>query len=127
MTWALIFFSYALNMLPIGAAVMILHDVTDLTTTIFKITIDITHISIQLFNYAVMLVTWVYFRLWYFPGYVIGRIKEECYEGECTNASYAMITMLTAFLCGLMCLHVFWFYLMIKGLIKRCYSKVGIA
>ncbi len=46
MTWALIFFSYSVNMIPIGAAVMILHDVTDLTVTIFKLTIDVTSIYI---------------------------------------------------------------------------------
>ena len=42
MTWSLIFFSYSLNMLPIGAAVMVLHDITDLAVTLFKLTTDIT-------------------------------------------------------------------------------------
>jgi TLC domain len=41
-TFALILFSYALNYMPIGAAVMILHDVTDLGASIFKLTIDVT-------------------------------------------------------------------------------------
>ena len=80
MTWALIFFSYAFNMLPIGAAVMILHDVTDLNVTFFKLTIDVTHVVIQLSVYGSMLITWIYLRLWYFPCYVIWRLYEECYE-----------------------------------------------
>jgi hypothetical protein len=42
MTWSLIFFSYSLNMLPVGAAVMVLHDITDLAVTLFKLTTDIT-------------------------------------------------------------------------------------
>ncbi len=46
MTWSLIFFSYSLNTVPIGAAVMILHDVTDLAVTIFKLTVDITPVLI---------------------------------------------------------------------------------
>lgn len=80
MTWSLIFFSYSLNMMPVGAAVMILHDVSDLSVTLFKLTIDWTSIYLQSFTYGSMLVVWMYLRLWYFPGYVIKRIYEECYE-----------------------------------------------
>lgn len=124
MTWSLIFFSYSLNKIPIGAAVMILHDITDLTTTIFKLTVDITPILIQALSYGTLLVTWVYFRLWYFPLHVIGRILEECYEDQiCAHTNYSYMTMLTAFLSILVCLHLFWFYLMIKGLYKRARSK----
>jgi hypothetical protein len=46
MTWSLIFFSYSLNMLPMGCIVMLVHDVTDLGVTLFKLTIDVTHIYI---------------------------------------------------------------------------------
>jgi len=74
MTWALIFFSYSLNMLPIGAAVMILHDVTDLTVTLFKLTIDIFPTFIGGCFYGLMIVGWVYFRLWFFPAHVIWRL-----------------------------------------------------
>jgi len=31
--------------------------------------------------------------------------------------------MLTTFLGVLFCMHIFWFYLMIKGILKRYYSK----
>ena len=41
LTFTLILFSYVVNYLPVGAAVMILHDVTDLTTTIFKLFCDV--------------------------------------------------------------------------------------
>jgi ceramide synthetase len=71
MTFSLIFFSYSLNSIPIGAAVMILHDLTDLTATIFKLTIDITPVFVQAFGYVLLLVSWVYLRLWYFPMHVI--------------------------------------------------------
>jgi ceramide synthetase len=74
MTWTLIFFSYSLNMLPIGAAVMILHDVTDLTVTLFKLTIDINPPFIGLSCYGIMIFGWVYFRLWFFPAHVIWRL-----------------------------------------------------
>jgi len=42
LTFILILFSYVVNYLPVGATVMILHDVTDLTTTIFKLFCDVT-------------------------------------------------------------------------------------
>jgi TLC domain len=127
MTWSLIFFSYSLNMLPIGAAVMILHDITDLACTIFKLTVDVTPFLVQGVGYISMLVSWVYLRLWYFPGHVIYRLHEECYfEGKpCPNMHYQMLNMLYAFMTGLTCLHVFWFYLMIKGLVRRCRFKGG--
>ncbi len=44
LTFILILFSYVVNYLPVGAAVMILHDVTDLTASIFKLVVDITPI-----------------------------------------------------------------------------------
>jgi hypothetical protein len=80
MTWSLIFFSYSLNMLPIGAAVMILHDLTDFAVTMFKITVDITPFFVQVSFYISMIVSWVYLRLWYFPVHVIYRLHEECYD-----------------------------------------------
>ena len=77
LTFTLIYFSYVVNYLPVGAAVMILHDVTDLTCSIFKMVVDITPMTFQVGGYILMVSTWVYFRLWYFPGFVIARIYEE--------------------------------------------------
>jgi len=126
MTWSLIFFSYSLNMLPIGAAVMLLHDLTDLACTLFKLTVDVTPIYVQGVTYIIMFFSWVYLRLWYFPVHVIRRVHEECYEDMvCKNMQYPALNMLFAFLSGLCCLHVFWFYLMVKGLIRRSRSKTS--
>lgn len=52
MTWSLIFFSYTLNMLPMGSIVMLVHDITDLTVTIFKLTVDIVPLWIQWITYS---------------------------------------------------------------------------
>jgi ceramide synthetase len=127
MTWSLIIFSYSLNMLPLGCIVMLVHDVTDLTVTLFKLTIDITPMVVQVFTYLLMLGTWVYFRLWFFPVHLIYHLYWECYqEGSiCPKVNYSMLNMLFAFICGLLCLHVFWFYLMIHGLVRRFRSKEG--
>jgi len=125
MTWSLIFFSYSLNMLPMGSIVMLVHDITDLVVTMFKLTIDVTPIAVSVSIYFAMLVSWVYFRLWFFPRHLIYHLYEECYETACPNVNYSMLNMLFAFISGLLCLHVFWFYLMVQGFIRRCRSKKG--
>lgn len=126
MTWSLIFFSYSLNYMPVGAAVMILHDLTDLSVTMFKLTVDVTHIVIQSVFYVILLVSWVYLRLWYFPVHVTYRLHEECYQDVvCRFMQYQPLNMMTSFLWGLFCLHIFWFYLMVKGFLKRIRSKDG--
>lgn len=74
-----------------------------------------------------MIVSWIYFRLWYFPAHVINRLYEECYEDKpCPNIQYPALNMLFAFLSGLFFLHIFWFYLMVKGFIRRLMSKGGL-
>ena len=70
-----------------------------------------------------MLSSWVYLRLWYFPFHVIKRLYEECYDQACPNMPYSALHMLLAFLSGLVCLHIFWFYLMVAGFIRRWRSK----
>lgn len=126
-TGSLIFFSYSLNMLSLGSVVMLVHDITDLTVTIFKLCIDITPVAVQLVSYLSMLVSWIYYRLWFFPGYIIYHLYWECYKDGrvCKNVNYSVLNMLLAFICGLFCLHVFWFALMVLGIFKRCKSKAG--
>lgn len=120
LTFTLIYFSYVVNYLPVGAAVMILHDVTDLTVSIFKMVVDITPSGVQVLGYILMVVSWVHFRLWYFPGFVILRIYEESQGWHGKTWNFNLVGMLTAFLCVLFFLHCFWFYLMLKGMLKRC-------
>lgn len=123
LTFALILFSYSVNYLPIGAAVMFLHDVTDLTTTIFKLVCDVTPDLIQILAYLSMTIGWAYFRLWYFPFHVIGRIFEEIVTFNEKTFNLNLARMLTTFLVFLFMMHIFWFYLMIKGGIKRMMNK----
>lgn len=124
MTWSLIFFSYSLNMLPQGSITMLIHDVTDLGVTIFKLTVDVTNIVIQAIGYFPMLGAWIYFRIWFFPCYIIYKLYEECYGTNiCKNVNYSILNMLFTFITGLACLHIFWLYLMIKGMLRRFTSK----
>jgi TLC domain len=119
LTFALIAFSYVSNFLPIGAAVMILHDVTDMTVSIFKLSIDVTPTIIEVLGYLTMLITWVYFRLWFFPVHVIWRIFKELKTWDSNTYNPSLSLMLPAFLMMLFVMHVFWFYLMIKWCLRR--------
>lgn len=76
-TLGLILMSYSLNAIPVGAVIMLLHDITDLGASTFKATIDVTPKVIQGLGYACMVVPWVYFRLWFFPYQVIYRNHYE--------------------------------------------------
>jgi ceramide synthetase len=105
--------------LPIGAAVMILHDLTDLGCSIFKLTIDITPTVVEVTNYFVMVVPWIYVRLWFFPAHVIYRIFEEMNSWDGVHTNNHMNFMLIVFLIFLFLIHIFWFYLMVKGFVRR--------
>ena len=82
------------NYLPVGAAVLILHDVTDLGASNIKLVVDITPMTYQIGGYIVMVVSWVYFRLWYFPVFIIYRIYEESQEWHGKTCNANLICML---------------------------------
>jgi len=71
MTWALIFFSYTMNLSSQGAVTMLVHDLSDLAVTLFKLTVDITPVYVEMTFYAAMVTSWVYLRLWFFPVHII--------------------------------------------------------
>ena len=66
-----------------------------------------------------MISTWAYFRIWFFPYYVIARIIEEIQVWPAETYSHNIAFMTVGFLLALAALHVFWFYIMIKGAAKR--------
>ena len=119
MTWALIHFSYTLNMIPVGAAIMLLHDLTDIPVTTIKLITDITNKYLEFSIFFVMLGSWCYFRLWFFPFKVIARMIEECYHETVPGMNYSVMNMIIFFLCSLVCLHVFWAHLMVRSALRK--------
>jgi very-long-chain ceramide synthase len=69
-TIVLVGFSYTVNFLPVGAVIMLLMDFSDIFVAIFKMAVDI-HETLQTYLFLVMASTWAYFRIWYFPMYVL--------------------------------------------------------
>ena len=119
MTWALILFSYSMNYIPIGAVILLVHDVSDIPATTLKLVVDTTSSLVESLVFGWLLISWAYFRLYVFPVRIIYRLITECYFVTVPAVNYTPMNMELAFLCGLMCLHVFWFYLMLKGLVRR--------
>lgn len=69
-TIVLIGYSYILKKLPLGCVTMMVMDVSDIFVCLFKMTVDI-HERLVFVTYVFMLIGWVYFRLFFFPIYVI--------------------------------------------------------
>jgi hypothetical protein len=76
-TIALIVVSYYTNCLPIGGAVLIVHDFTDIFVSLFKLVVDLTSDKVQGTIIVINLILWVYLRLWFFPIYVIYQYHLE--------------------------------------------------
>jgi hypothetical protein len=119
-------YAYCTNIIPIGGPIMFVMDASDVLVALFKLTVDVYE-NIAFPVFLLMVSGWVYFRLWFFPAHVIWRLQEECYDGVCQNMQYSALNMLYAFMSGLVCLHIFWFYLMIAGLMKRMKSKSSLS
>ncbi len=125
MTWALIHFSYATNIIPVGAAIMLIHDASDIPVTVLKLVVDITNKQIEVFVFVILFTSWCYLRLWVFPFKLIHRLVEECYYHDHPALNFSVVHMIVFFLCSLVALHLFWTWLMIKGVMKRSGKRKG--
>jgi len=65
-TIVLILFSYTVNFLPVGSVIMLIMDFSDIFVAVFKMAVDVQD-TIQNFFFFLMLATWIYFRMYFFP------------------------------------------------------------
>lgn len=70
-TLSLIMFSYTLNFLPAGAVILLIHDLGDVVVSLFKLCADAYGTKITMGTFALVLVYWAYFRLFYFPYFLM--------------------------------------------------------
>jgi hypothetical protein len=66
-------YSYATNVIPIGGPIMLVMDASDVLVAVFKLTVD-AYDKWQLPVFLSMIFGWIYFRLWFFPVYLITEI-----------------------------------------------------
>lgn len=73
LTIVLVGYSYVTNVIPIGGSVMLIMDASDIFTALFKLTVDVSD-AFLMPSYVLMLTSWVYFRMWFFPIYLMKEI-----------------------------------------------------
>jgi Na+-translocating ferredoxin:NAD+ oxidoreductase RnfE subunit len=73
-TCALVMFSYAINAVPYGATIMLVHDSTDIFVNAFRAILDVTRPFIFTIIYTMMLVSWIYCLLYYYPFRLVGDL-----------------------------------------------------
>lgn len=66
-------YSYITNVIPIGGPIMLVMDASDIFVALFKLTIDVSD-TLQAPAFFTMIATWTYFRIWFFPVYLIKEI-----------------------------------------------------
>jgi very-long-chain ceramide synthase len=72
-TIVLVGYSYGTNVIPIGGAIMLVMDASDVLVAVFKLTVD-AYDHLQFPAFLMMVAGWVYFRLWFYPVYLISEI-----------------------------------------------------
>ncbi len=116
-TITMVGYAYGTNIIPIGGPIMLVMDASDVLVAVFKLTVD-AYDKLQFPCFVTMIAGWVYFRLWFFPVYCMTEIWTQA-NATGHFSAIGVIKILFAFLCVLQILNLFWFWLMIKGLIRR--------
>jgi hypothetical protein len=117
----------------IGSLVMFLHDISDLPLDLLRICGLIKWTIGQTISYVLTVLTWAYWRLWWYPTVVLMTIHRDsksltrelpCAIGECSYAQMPERYYFLGFLGTLLVLHIIWFRLMIlKGIAELLPSK----
>lgn len=107
MAITLIFTSYLVGWLRVAAAVLFLHDVPDIFVYALKAAAEVDAPPLAIVSVFTGLVTcWGYMRLWMFPRDILA----PCFEAIRAQPNLAQ-SFLFSFLCLLLGLHIYWFYL----------------
>ena len=118
--------SAAIGHAKIGSLIMFLHDVSDIPldlVRIFGLAQGKLYKYAQMGAMAVTLLTWLYWRLYWFPVYVLYSIAFEsrsliknsnCFVGKCTFIDVPARVPFLLLLGSLLVLHIIWFWMMVK-------------
>jgi hypothetical protein len=107
----------------IGSLVMFLHDVSDIPLDLVRLFGQLNMKSLQLLSFGATLLSWAYWRLFWFPTEVLysiaydakSLIKDDpCEIGACPWSAVPERVPFLLLLGTLLCLHVVWFWLMLK-------------
>ncbi|KAH3743243.1 Ceramide synthase hyl-1 [Pelomyxa schiedti] len=113
----LIVYSWAYGYVRIGTLVLALHDVGDVFVNVMRCTNEVRLVKTSIFLLISTIITWIWYRLWVFPGWVIHSTMFEAYgilinqDNTLHSEGYYFFNFM---LCGLLALHWFWFYMFLK-------------
>jgi hypothetical protein len=118
--------SAAIGHAKVGSLIMFLHDVSDIPldlVRIFGLGQGKVYKYAQMGCMAITLLTWLYWRLYWFPVYVLYSIAFEsrsliknsnCFVGKCTFIDVPERVPFLLLLGSLLVLHVIWYIMMVK-------------
>ncbi len=113
------FYGYA----KIGSLIMFLHDISDIPLDLVRLFGQFNMKSAQLMSFGATLLSWAYWRLWWFPTEVLYSIAVEsrslitpttCNIGECSLMQVPERVPFLLMLGTLYCLHLIWFWMMLR-------------
>jgi hypothetical protein len=114
-TITLILLSIIFDFKAFAVVVLAVHDISDVFVIICKITARMKFLDIFLVpSYLSMLASWIYYRFYLF-GYLF--LYQKLSSVFFTTSHVGRIC--TIFLSSLLCLHVYWFILMLKLALKK--------
>jgi len=115
LTISLISFCYLTNHTAIGVLVTMLHDLTDISAYAIKLSVNTSNIVLTQSLYAMLLLSWLYYRVYVFGAAVIYPIYVEEYELRVTRKlGFNELSVYCMLLSSLLVLHCFWISLFIK-------------
>lgn len=96
---------------------MLIHDFSDIFVSLFRVAVYANGGGkAEIFFYTFMTLNWAYFRVYFFPVRMIYTIYKDAYD---TKLNPELATFFINFMSMLYVLHVFWFHMMISGVIRR--------
>jgi len=118
----LLTFAYGTNNIVIGSVVTFIHDITDIFVHLLKMTIDLVRDEIMLLCYFMMVSSWIFFRIYYFPIYCIKPMYDIGYQSNFIPLRESSRILLFLQSCVYI-IHVFWLGLMFRGVLARYLFK----
>eukprot|EP00418_Pyrodinium_bahamense_P010097 CAMPEP_0179113234 /NCGR_PEP_ID=MMETSP0796-20121207/52968_1 /TAXON_ID=73915 /ORGANISM="Pyrodinium bahamense, Strain pbaha01" /LENGTH=326 /DNA_ID=CAMNT_0020811425 /DNA_START=30 /DNA_END=1010 /DNA_ORIENTATION=- len=119
---SLVSYSYVLNYVRVGSLVLLLHGPVDVFINASKAFVDTPNIRVTAVSYLGMIVTYVWFRIYIFPVYIMRSAWVESIQQVGENGMFGW-GYLNFALCVLLVLHVYWFCLIMK--IGFVYKQTG--
>lgn len=121
-TFALIYGSYAVGFERIGILVLITHDFNDIFLELGKTYVYKKNEFMKIACMSTLIVSWMISRLWIFPFRIIYSSIFELPYHLPFDVFAPVISSFILFLCTLLTMHIYWFFLMLRIVYKKLWQ-----